>query len=128
MNDKKVNPRRGTSYTLHEIENSLELRDTAFLKFYHNGVDCVIQTSHLTSEQLLSVPGFAETKWVYQRETHEWIPIFYWDSLQEKDVTDFVDIVDEIDYFNPEKPTKAFWVTPKGFPREQFTQYSVKGV
>lgn len=81
------------------------------------GVDGVIQNSHLTEEQLLSVPGLADTVWQYLRTTHEWIPIFRYVGT-----TDLREVLDVELGANPDwdrDQRKWWWATPKGFPREQ---------
>lgn len=109
-------PIRGKTYPLHFVENGLKLDDIPFLKFQIPNLraDSVIQTSHITKDQLLSVPGFRDTLWTYQRTTYEWIPIFWWSPNNVRPITDFVDIYDvrKVD------ERMGFWVTPKGFPRD----------
>ena len=79
----KQYPRRGQVYTLKEIENDLELRDSPFLRFVPQKVryehECgagiqVIQHSNLAN--LSDVEGWSDTQWSYVRETEEWIPLF----------------------------------------------------
>ncbi|AWY08527.1 hypothetical protein HOT49_gp268 [Erwinia phage vB_EamM_Alexandra] len=79
----KQYPLRGRVYTLKEIENDLELRDSPFLRFVSQKVRyeheaCagiqVIQTSSLAN--LSDIEGWADTQWSYVRETEEWIPLF----------------------------------------------------
>lgn len=96
-------------YTAREVYE-LELLDSPFLRFCVGGSMAVIQTTHLTEEQLLSVPGFADTRWRYQRTTHEWIPLFM--AVSDTEVYACVDIE-----LGPDEP----WVTPKGFPRDQYS-------
>ena len=108
-------PRRGDVYTAAEVE-ALSLRDAPFYRFVVNGNVEVIQTSHLTVEQLLSVPGFAQTRWRYERETHEWIPLFR--AVDDAAVQACVDTEPAIDPYGDGHPW--LWVTPKGFAREQF--------
>jgi hypothetical protein len=94
-----------TVYTFREIV-SLDLPDIPFLQFVYNDKSCVIQTSHITNEALLTIPGMSESKWKFERITREYIPLFWYadDNIQA-----LVDI----------KETKnAYWVTPKGYPRE----------
>lgn len=79
----KQYPRRGQVYSLKEIENELELRDSPFLRFVPQKVRyeheaCagiqVIQTSSVAN--LSDIEGWADTQWSYVRETEEWIPLF----------------------------------------------------
>jgi hypothetical protein len=107
---------RGRVYTAHQVLKDLELLDTPFFCFEHEGGRGVVQTSHLRDEELLMVPGFADSWWRYQYTTNEWIPIFEFVLGLEK-ITDLVDLVRI-----PEEDEKDFgdrwWATPKGFPRE----------
>ena len=78
----KEYPRRGQVYTLKEIENELELRDSPFLRFVPQKVRYVgmpagvqvIQQAHIAN--LSELEGWADTQWSYVRETEEWIPLF----------------------------------------------------
>jgi hypothetical protein len=110
-------PVRGEVYTLKEVLQ-LQLRDGPSLiiqnprgKFPAEGV---IQNGHVTDSELLSVPGFAETRWKFSHETSEWIPIFHY--TEEIDIRTFVDIEVYEDVLE-ERP--VLWITPKGFPRER---------
>ena len=111
-----IYPKRLQVYTLAEIFNELYLRDSAFLNFWYQGKRCVIQTSHVLDAELLTVPGFSETKWTYIRETDEWCPIFQFVE-QGDDITKYVDIEPSVPMFTDDEP--GFWCTPKGFPRQQ---------
>jgi hypothetical protein len=96
-----------TVYTFNEIM-SLDLPDIPFLQFVYNDKECVIQTSHITNESLLTIPGMSESKWRYERTSREYIPLFWY---ADDNIQTLVDI----------KETKnAYWVTPKGFPRELY--------
>ncbi len=79
----KQYPQRGQTYTLKEIETELELRDSPFLRFipqkvrYAHERDAgiqVIQSSNVVD--LHQLEGWADTEWVFVRETEEWIPLF----------------------------------------------------
>lgn len=112
-----INPKRHQVYTYSEI-CKLYLRDTPHLGFQHKNIPGVIQTSHLTEEQLLSVPLLLDSKWVYVRETFEWIPIFTFSSQNTISITDLVDLEkckSSKRYFDED----TWWATPKGFPRPQ---------
>lgn len=109
MTQRKPYPQRGHVYSLRDILTALELQDSPSLQYRNNP----IQTAHLTSEQLLSVPGMAETRWQYLRTTIEWIPIFV---HADGDVP--VDVEPNVDH------PKLLWITPKGFPREQYRSES----
>jgi hypothetical protein len=114
---QKVYPQRGHVYTLHEVEKVLDLDDSAHLGIVYQGKRTVIQTSHLTADQLLSVPGFKDTFWRYLYTTHEWIPVFEYDVDENRPITDFVDVEQ---WLEQDGPTEGWWCTPKGFPREQY--------
>lgn len=111
-------PVKGKSYSLEEIF-LLDIRDIPCLRFEYRGVRGCIQNSHLTQEQLFSVPGMKESRWIYERETHEWIPIFRFDTyVNQSPITDLVDIERELDLYELNSES-AWWATPKGFPRDQ---------
>ena len=111
------NPVRGQQYTLREVFN-LNLRDSPHLGVTIDGKDGVIQNSHLTEEEMLTIPGFADTKWTYRYETDEWIPIFQYAKLNPP-IENFVDHEPAIDAWSHEE-TDELWIIPKGFPREQY--------
>lgn len=78
-------PKRGEVYTLTQIYNELYLRDTPCLRVNtHQGVTS-LQDQWSTVDEVLSDPVVAASKWRYNRETIEWIPVF--DSV-EPDVLD----------------------------------------
>jgi hypothetical protein len=105
-------PQVGELYTLEQIVRELYLRDSPALMVELNAKMSCVQDSHLTDTELLSVPGFAKTKWRYVRETSEWIPVFHWaDPTDPKTFLDVEPSKDDRDRYH--------WVTPKGFPREQ---------
>lgn len=108
-------PISGVVYTLRDLLQ-LNLRDSPSLQIHWQGKVGDIQDAHVTEEQLLSVPGLAETQWRFIRTTHEWIPIFH--AVEVEDVLKCVDIEPYIDKYellrNP-----GWWITPKGFPRSQ---------
>ncbi|WOL24507.1 hypothetical protein fHeYen902_161 [Yersinia phage fHe-Yen9-02] len=116
-------PRPNNQYTLLEILTELDLKDTPCLSFKHSDArgefEPAIQDSHVTEEQLLSIEGLADTHWKYIRTTDEWIPVFVWAKDNERPITDFIDIAEEIDPYES-KDKNGFWCTPKGFPREQY--------
>jgi hypothetical protein len=114
-----VYPKQYQSYTAEEIFKVLHLRDSPSLSFRHNGIRGCIQESHVTVDEILSVPGFKESKWIYIRETYEWIPIFKFNEKAEQPpVTTFVDIEPYDDIYQLEGGA-FWWATPKGFPRQQ---------
>lgn len=106
-------PQRGGIYSLWTVMKELALTDSPHLGFRYAGKSGVIQTSHVTLEQLLSVPGLSETQWQYVRTTSEEIPVFsYWEQPGEF-IDDFVDLKLRLD------EPGCWWATPKGFPRKQ---------
>ena len=112
-------PKRYQSYTLEQIYKELQLRDSPSLAFTHQDISGCIQNSHLLEEDLLSVPGMKESRWIYIRETHEWIPCFQFDTKAKQPPIDtLVDLESYIDTYNLSKG-EFWWATPKGFPREQ---------
>lgn len=115
-------PKRGKHYTFEEI-TKLTLRDSPSLIFIHENIPGVIQTSHLIDEELLSVPGMKESVWSYERETHEWIPIFHFNTLvNQRPITDLIDIEVCKSTLKLED-RKAWWATPKNFYRKQYDDY-----
>ncbi len=104
-------PIRNNVYTLEQI-TKLYLRDSPALLVEHNSA---VQESHLTEQQLLSVPGIKDSKWKYIRETHEWIPIFNYCS--DEPWQTYFDSEPYVGGFGSQ--ANALWVTPKGFPRAQ---------
>ena len=107
-----MTPKRGETYSLQQIWEVLDLRDSPCLLVYINGIEGVIQEAHVSQEQFLSVPNFASTQWKYLYETHEWIPVFRY--ADKTPITDYVDYVDNNDRQG------ELWITPKGFPRKQY--------
>lgn len=108
-----INPKRGQTYTLKQIEEELFLRDSPCLLFVHEDVEGVIQDSHIGENISKIVPLAGESQWVYIRETDEWIPVFKFDTkVEQRPVTDFLDLTPDTDHDG--KP--SWWATPKGFP------------
>jgi hypothetical protein len=116
----RIYPRPGSVYTLNMILKDLTLDDTPHLNFWYNNLRSVIQTSHTTDEELLSIPEFGLTEWKYIRTTSEWIPIFEYASDDEASILKFIDIEPYVDKYEVE-PNPTYWATPKGFPRDQHT-------
>ena len=72
----RTSPVKGQVYTTHQIDNELELRDSPHFGFYNDaGEKDVVQDSHLAVD-ISTLPGWADLRWTFVRETHEWIPIF----------------------------------------------------
>lgn len=118
-------PKRGVTYTLREIEESLILRDSAclLLALEVPSLDCIrrfaVQTAHHGEEVLLN-PDIANSKWEYIRETDEWVPVFLWaksNTVKPKDILDIEEYNDK--YFGGEDGNggASLWLTFKGFPR-----------
>ena len=105
---KLASPQAGKTYLLRDLVD-LDLKDSPFLMVLVNGQRYPVQDSHLTVDELLSVPGLADTEWTYRYTTSEWCPIFY--SSGDLEVESFFDVK-----FLEEEG--CYWITPKGFPRE----------
>lgn len=119
-------PKRGVTYTLQEIEETLILRDSAHLSVWATvpSLGCErsfpIQTSHHTSEELLKNELAANSRWTYQRETDEWIPLFIWakdNTIKPEEIVDIEEYTDR--YYGGEDGEGGahLWLTFKGFPR-----------
>ena len=100
-------PVRGATYNLRTVYK-LDLDDSPCLMVQVEGLWYPVQDSHVTIEEMLSVPGLAETKWSYQFTTHEWVPIFRGPSFKPETFFDIQRLEAE----------DLYWITPKGFPRE----------
>jgi hypothetical protein len=103
-----VFPQSNTIYTFHEIINILQLSDSPFLQFVYNDTECIIQTSHVSDESLLNIPGMKESLWCFEKTTREAIPLF-WYSDYNSDILKFVDIID--------LGNERYLATPIGHPR-----------
>lgn len=112
-----THPIRGRTYTMAEIDNQLTLRDSPFLRVNcGEGMERIaIQTSHMEVRLSELSPEWAESKWTYDRETDEWIPLFtFAGTLEEQSVlVDAFEVPVEKRLFRDER---EFMVTPKGFP------------
>lgn len=100
-------PKNGIVYSFYEI-TQLNLQDSPFLQFVYNDNECIIQTSHLDYNELLSVPGMRESLWSYEKTTSEGIPLF-WYFDNDVDILGLVDI-NEIE-------NGEYCITPKGYPK-----------
>ena len=94
-------------YSLRDIIDTLELRDSPFLMVSIHGYQVPIQTNSLSDEDILSVPGVENTEWLYLRTTEEWIPVFL--------SVDDTAIMQCIDYKRSIDTNGYWWVTFKGF-------------
>jgi hypothetical protein len=105
-------PLIGVTYTLEQMYQ-MNLGDLPCLQIRDVGV---VQDSHLTEEELLSIPGMKDTHWLFVRTTSELIPVFIY-ALNNPPYTDFFDAVPYKDPY--QSTTDLLWVTPKGYPRTQ---------
>jgi hypothetical protein len=111
-------PVRGQTYTYREIA-SLTLEDSPHLCFRHECQDGVIQTSHVTEEQLMNVPHMADSQWRYIRTTDELIPVFtFVGETDYPDIRKLCNLEQLRDYVTGE-PVEGWWATPIGYPRNQ---------
>jgi len=111
----KSHPIRNKVYPLSYILQGLILGDSPALRFEHKKTITVVQDSCATQEDLLSIPGFGETEWVYQRTTDEDIPLFLY--VGDPDILQFVDVEPVLYDPHNEDP---YWATPKGFYQKQY--------
>lgn len=113
----KQSPKRGVIYTFREICENLELRDRPHLGFMHNGIRQVVQDSHMREDELLALPHWADSEWLYEYETDEWIPIFRFVSDQGVKIEDLVTMEPLLD---PHVTHQGeLWAIPKGTERKQ---------
>jgi hypothetical protein len=110
-----VKPRVGQVYSSEEILRNLDLRDTPFFMFMFNDHRVVIQTSHMTDSEVLSVEKFSDVRWKYIRETSEWIPIFH--AVDNDEILRLVNIEKSTDNYDG---GDGYWVTLVGHHREQY--------
>lgn len=108
-------PVPGKVYTFAQMLK-LDLDDSPHLGFEKNGARQVIQCGHVTSDELLSVPGFAESTWRYSHTTDEWIPVFEFVG-SEADIDKLVDYREVDGEFADFFPEGMLYVCPKNFPR-----------
>lgn len=74
-----ANPVPGRVYTAKQVLTELHLPDLPFFMVRgHNNEWNPIQTSCVSDEKALLVPGFAESLWKFVRITKEWIPVFHY--------------------------------------------------
>ncbi len=85
-------PIKGRVYTLKEL-HTLDLWDSPHLGFVNTkGAKDTVQDSHLTTEELLALPGWADTKWEYIFRTREWCEIFR--------AVDYTQIQELVEYYD----------------------------
>ena len=114
-------PQKGRIYTLENIFK-LTLPDTPFLRIiidptlgeFEQDNLASVQDSHITREQLLSIPGIASTSWRYDKTTSEDIPLFTYIARQPWS---------EFFKAEPYPDTNQWWVTPRAFPRKHPDSY-----
>lgn len=114
---EKQRPVMAVLYTYKEIVQSLELRDSPSLEFLHDKQWCVVQNSHCGHDAMLADPLWANSRWTYLGETDEWIPEFRFARENEISIEQLVNMEVSRD---PYAEKRTMWVTPKGFPREQY--------
>lgn len=120
----KQYPQRGQVYTLKEIENDLELRDSPFLRFVPQKVRYVgmpagvqvIQQSHIAN--LSELEGWADTKWSFVRETDEWIPLFR--AVDDAAIEALCVIEPDVSEFRSDN---TLFIYPKGTECKQYDGY-----
>lgn len=103
---------RNIPFTLSKL-CSMSVSGHLFLQFKHGGRTYIVQDSHLTDAELLSVPGFASSVWRYSWTIHEDIHLFMYEDR--RPITDFVDIADS--------DASGALVTPKGFPCDRPSKF-----
>lgn len=115
---KRKLPVRGFQYSLRQIYEQLDLDDSPSLHIRIGDLKGPIQDSHVTVEQMLSVPGLADTQWTYRRTTWEYIPCFEYSGTAEA-ILACVDSEPWKPRFAGDEVDNYTWITPKGFPRAQ---------
>jgi hypothetical protein len=112
------NPKPGQVYSFKEIAEELILKDSPFLFLEIPGSAIgslqVIQTSHVSDEEMLKIPRMAKSLWVYVRTTPESIPLFW--------AVDNIKALELVNYqqdLSPYSKPGSMWVTPKGYFLEQ---------
>lgn len=115
----RFNPVPGRTYSLDYIIQCLDLRDSPYLGFTHEGHQAVIQHSHCTNDDLLANKGLASSQWTYVRETHEWIPIFR--LARDQSLEGMVTIERALDFWTGEPDENEQWhVYPTHLPLQQY--------
>ena len=107
-------PKVSNVYTLAEIVE-LDLRDSPCLMFDYEGERCSIQDSHFDYTPVWKSAPWADIRFKYIRETHEWIPIF---RVVEEDLEKLIALLD-IEPSTCNFSDDAYWVVPKAYPRSQ---------
>ena len=111
-------PQKNNVYTFNEIATLLELPDSPFLQFEYDDTECIIQTSHVSCEELLNIPGMSESLWIYEKTTEECIPLFWYSDNNIIDILALVDIIEIDGGDEGEKDnSKIYSITPKGYQR-----------
>lgn len=122
-------PRRGETYTLKQIETELDLRDAPFLRFIPQKVRYehesaasiqVIQSANVVD--LHHLEGWADTEWVFVRETEEWIPLFR--AKDDAAIEALCVIEPSTDYSS--RIDGGMHIYPKGTEHRQYEPYDEK--
>jgi hypothetical protein len=86
--EAKIYPKHGQVYTYEEIQK-LYLRDSPNLGFDLNGRKQCLQDSMASPEEIIKKsPRIAGSKWVFVKETFEWIPVFRY--ADERPITEII--------------------------------------
>lgn len=110
-------PVRFQTYTTREILNELFLRDSPTLLIPWCGKETPVQDTHVTEHELEQVPGLMDLKWEYIKTTDEWIPVFKCNDVEA--AMKCFDVEVTVDpYLGVHE--QLYWITPKGFPQEQY--------
>jgi hypothetical protein len=116
-------PTRGQIYTLAEIVK-MPLRDSPCLRIYHNGRWEYIQNASGAEAWLCEQnPIIAGSKWVFERETHEWIPVFNYSRENDFDVDQIVTIEPTKRIDNYGDPEPQMYVRFIGDHAPELTEY-----
>ncbi len=119
---KKYQPIPGTHFRAGQIFSELKLQHAPILCTYALvgtiSMRVVFQTSHLSTAQLLSIQGFAESLWCYPNGATSNNPIFI-HLLNHAELITFADIEPELKSRLKKGQKPAWWITPKGFPLSQ---------
>ncbi len=112
----RIRPIPGSTYSYRTIVEHLDLADVPYLQIRISGRRTVIQTTHVSQEDLLTITGFGETLWTYVRTTSEGVPVFT--AVSGKNSESLAAMVDVVTYRDPDFDNSVIWVTPKGFLRQ----------
>lgn len=102
-----MRPKQNQVYYAVEVFE-LDLQDSPFLILPQG----TVQTTHVSVEDLLDIPGMSELRWRYALTTYEGCPLFYPESTPEELAACF-NFGPFNDGYSRENDV---CVTPKGFP------------